>query len=77
MGEEKIFLVFNTACFGDALLCNTLCQNIKINYPDSKIVFICDKPYYEAVKLQQDVDEVVVMINMEKIKGYSDFLILL
>ena len=73
MGEEKIFLVFNTACFGDALLCNTLCQNIKINYPDSKIVFICDKPYCEAVKFQQDVDEVVVYDKHGKNKGLFGF----
>lgn len=73
MRKEKIFLVFNTACFGDALLCNTLCQNIKINYPDSKIVFICDKPYYEAVKFQQDVDEVVVYDKNGKNKGLFGF----
>ena len=58
--KEKVFLIFNTACFGDNLVCNALCQNIKRIYPDSKIVFIVDKPFYEAAKYQKDVDDVVI-----------------
>ena len=58
--NSKVFLVFNTACFGDVLLCNSLCQNIKLIYPQSKIIFIVDKPYYEAAKFQKDVDDVVI-----------------
>ena len=41
--KEKVFLVFNTAAFGDVLLCNSLCQNIRKNFPSAKIVFIADK----------------------------------
>lgn len=77
MEKEKIFLVFNTACFGDVLLCNTLCQNIKLNYPNSKIIFICDKPYYEAAKFQKDIDDVIIYDkkgNNKGLLGFFDFI---
>lgn len=73
MEKEKIFLVFNTACFGDVLLCNTLCQNIKLHYPNSKIIFICDKPYYEAAKFQKDIDDVIIYDKKETNKGLLGF----
>ena len=66
---EKLFLVFNTASFGDVLLCNALCQNIKLFYPNSRVVFIVNKPYYEAAKFQKDVDEVVVIDKNKEHKG--------
>jgi ADP-heptose:LPS heptosyltransferase len=72
--SQKIFLVFNTACFGDVLLCNSLCQNIKLEYPDSKIVFICDKPYADVAKYQKDVDEVVVYDKKGVHKGFRGFI---
>ena len=57
--SQKTFLVFNTSHFGDTLLCNSLCQNIKKLYPDSKIIFIVNKPFADAAKYQKDVDEVI------------------
>lgn len=53
-------VIFNTACFGDVLLCNSLCQNIKNLYPNSKIIFVVDKNLVDVAKYQKDVDEVVV-----------------
>jgi len=69
--KQKVFLVFNTACFGDVLVCNSLCQNIKLAYPDSRIVFVCDKNFYEAAKYQKDVDEVVIFDKKGEHKGFS------
>ena len=60
VNNNKIFLVFNTSHLGDTLLCNSLCQNIKKTFPDSKVVYIVNKPFYEAAKYQKDVDEVIV-----------------
>lgn len=57
---SKIFLVFNTACFGDVLICNSLCQNIKLAFPNSKVVFITDKKWEDTAKYQAGVDEVFV-----------------
>ena len=67
--KENIFLVINTSFFGDVLLCNSLCQNIKINYPKSKIVFIVNDPFEDAAKFQKDVDEVIVYDKKGKNKG--------
>lgn len=70
MKDNKIFLVFNTAYFGDVLLCNTLCQNIKLIYPDSKVVMVVNKPFWEAAKYQKDVDDVVIYDKKGKHKGF-------
>lgn len=72
--KEKVFLIFNTACFGDVLLCNALCQNIKIKYPNSKVVFIVDKPYLEVAKYQKDVDDVIIYDKKGEHKGILGFL---
>jgi len=72
--EEKVFLIFNTACFGDVLICNSLCRNIKRKYPKSKLVFIVDKPFYDVAKFQDGVDEVIVYDKKGVHKGFRGFL---
>lgn len=72
--NQKVFLVFNTACIGDCLVCNSLCQNIKKLYPNSKVVFIVNKPFYEVAKYQKDVDDVVVYDKNGKNKGLKGFI---
>lgn len=67
--SEKIFLVVNLSFFGDVLLTNSLCQNIKLNYPDSKVVFLVNEPFYEAAKNQVGVDDVLVFDKRHKNKG--------
>lgn len=57
--NEKVFLIFNTACIGDILINNALCQNIKHFYPDSKIVFIVNPAYKDVALYMKDVDDVV------------------
>ena len=57
--EKKVFLIFNTAFIGDMLVTNTLVQNIKTYYPDSKVVFICNTPFVDVAKYHDGVDEVV------------------
>ena len=71
MPSQKTFLVFNTACFGDVLVCNSLVQNIKLTYPNSKIVFVCNKPFYEVAKYQKNVDDVVVFDKRGEHKGFK------
>lgn len=72
--DEKVFLVFNTACFGDVLLCNTLCQNIKKIFPDSKVVFIVDKPFYDVARYQKDVDDVIVFDKRGEHRSIGGFI---
>lgn len=68
--DKKVFLVINLSFFGDVLLTNVLCQNIKLNYPDSKIVFLVNKPFYEAAKNQYCVDDVLVFDKRNEHKGF-------
>lgn len=72
--NSKIFVVYNTACFGDVLLCNSLCQNIKQIFPDSKTVFITDKKFKDAALYQKDVDEVVIYDKKGVNKGLFGFI---
>ncbi len=67
--NKKIFLIINLSFFGDVLLTNSLCQNIKLSYPDSKIVFLVNKPFYEAAKYQKDVDDVICIDKRNEHKG--------
>lgn len=67
--DEKIFVAVLMACFGDVILCNSLFQNIKKMYPNSKTIFIVDKPWEEAAKYQKDVDEVYVFDKRGKNRG--------
>lgn len=57
---NKIFVVFNTAFIGDILLNNTLVQNIKYFYPESRVVFVTQPQFKDVALYQKDVDEVVV-----------------
>lgn len=72
----KKFLVINTSFFGDTLLTNPLCRNIKILYPDSHITFIVNKPFVEVATYCDGVDEVVAYDKKNKhhgIKGVWNF----
>lgn len=66
---QKTFVIFNTACFGDVLLCNLLCQNIKLAFPNSKTIFICDSAFYDVAINQKDVDEVICFDKKKTHKG--------
>lgn len=67
--NAKIFLIINLSFFGDVLLTNTLCQNLKKHYPSSKIVFAVNKPFCEAAKYQACVDDVIVVDKRGSEKG--------
>ena len=55
----KKFLVINTSFFGDILLTGALCRNIKLAFPDSYIAFIANKPFVDAARYLDGVDEVL------------------
>lgn len=67
--NKKTFLIINLSYFGDVLLTNTLCQNLKKVYPDSKIVFLVNTPFYEAAKFQLCVDDVICFDKRHKNRG--------
>ena len=72
--REKVFVVYNTACFGDVLLCNSLCRNIKTIFPEAKVVFVSDCIYEDAVKYQPYIDEVVTFDKKGENKGFFGFM---
>ncbi len=67
--EEKTFLVVNLSYFGDILLTNSLCQNLKLSFPNSKIIFCVPKAFEEVARYQKDVDEVMIFDKRGKQKG--------
>lgn len=67
----KTFLVINTSFFGDTLLTDPLCRNIKLEYPDSKIIFMVNKPFFEVAKYMDGVDEVLCYDKKGEHKGLS------
>ena len=71
MNGTKRFLVINTSFFGDILLTNPLCQNIKRIFPDSEIIFIANKPFVDAARYGEDVDEVIAYDKKGKHHGLS------
>lgn len=67
------FLIMNTSFFGDVLLTGALCRGIKIKYPDSKLIFMVNKPFYEAAKYLEGVDEVIEYDKKGENKGIRGF----
>lgn len=65
----KTFLIINLSDFGDVLLTNALCRSIKAEYPDSKVVFLVNKPYYEVARYMHSVDDVLSLDKRGKHKG--------
>ncbi|MCQ2754563.1 MAG: glycosyltransferase family 9 protein, partial [bacterium] len=67
--SEEVFVVIAMSYFSDALVGNGLFQNIKKIYPNSKTVFIINKPYEDVAKYQKDVDETIVFDKNGEHKG--------
>ncbi len=70
----KNFVIFNTACFGDVLLCNSLVQNIKNIFPESRVIFVCDKNWEDVAKYQEGVDEVIIYDKKGAHRGFFGFI---
>ncbi len=65
----KTFVVINLGWLGDTLLTASLCKDIKLNYPESKVIFIASKPFEEIAKGMDGVDEVFTFDKKNKHKG--------
>lgn len=55
---KKVFLIINTSFFGDTILTDKLCRNIKSQEPKSFIVFVANKPFVDVARYMDGVDEV-------------------
>ena len=74
--DEKVFVIFNTTSIGDVLVTNTLVQNIKLYYPDSRVVFVCNTPMLDVAKYQAGVSDVVTFDKQSNttVKGIFQFI---
>lgn len=73
MASLKTFLIVNTSFFGDTLLTDPLCRNIKLEYPTAKIIFMVNKPFLEVAKYMDGVDEVLAYDKKGEHKGLTGF----
>ena len=73
--DEKVFIIFNTTSIGDVLVTNTLVQNIKLYYPESRVIFVCNTPMCDVAKYQAGVSDVVTFDkkNQNSFKGILEF----
>lgn len=71
----KTFLVYNTSFFGDMILTNPLCRQLKRVYPHSHLVFISDKTYADVARYMDGVDEVWIYDKHKNTKELSVFTI--
>lgn len=54
----KNFLIYSVSYFGDTLVTNALCINLKRMYPNCHIVYIVKSNFYDVAKHMEGVDEV-------------------
>lgn len=66
---SKVFLVINTSFFGDTILTNELCRNIKKNEPQALVVFVANKPFADVARHMDSVDAVWVYDKRGEHKG--------
>ena len=69
MKKQKNFLIINMAYVGDVLITSGLCQEIKNNYPDSKLLMITTPASHQIAKNIPAVDEAYVFDKRGKDKG--------
>ena len=72
--DEKVFVIINSYLVGDMLLVNSLAQNIKRIYQNSKVVMLTNKTFYDLSKYQKDIDDVIIWDRHGEHKGFMGML---
>ncbi|MFQ5453143.1 MAG: HAD-IIIA family hydrolase, partial [Candidatus Zixiibacteriota bacterium] len=72
---KKKILIIRLGSLGDIVLSSATVINLKINYPESYIVYFCKEKYCFVVNLIEGVDEIVTL--PDKISGIKYFNFLL
>lgn len=67
--SPKTFLVINTSFFGDTILTDELCRNIKKQEPHALVIFMVNKPFAEVARHMDGVDVVWVYDKRGEHKG--------
>lgn len=69
MNNLKNFAIISLGGLGDTLLNSALCQDIKKNYPNSKIIFIASKVFFDIAQGLEGVDEAFYFDKKSEHKG--------
>ncbi len=67
----KYFLIYSVAYFGDTLMTNSLCLNLKKIYPNCYIVYIVNKNFYDVAINLEGVNEVWIYDKHGEHKGLN------
>ncbi len=59
INKKSAILIICTGYFGDVLLTSKLARDIKKNYPENSLIFICDSPYVSVAQGLPGVDKVI------------------
>lgn len=74
MAKKNTFVIINSYFIGDILLTNSLVQNIKRIFPDSKVVSLTSPKLVDIAKYQEGVDDVIVWDRKGEHKGFINML---
>ncbi|NOY87970.1 MAG: HAD-IIIA family hydrolase [FCB group bacterium] len=72
--KEKI-LIIRFGSLGDIVLTSPTVTNLKINYPQSHIVYLCKEKYRSLVELIDGIDEIVTLPDNTSLAKYFKLLI--
>lgn len=72
--SQKIFLIINSYLLGDMLLVNSLVQNIKRIYKNSKVVMLSSNTLKDISQNQEGADEVIIWDRHNEHKGFFGML---
>ena len=67
--KQKTFVVINLAYIGDVMVCSALSEEIKRNYPESKLIFVTNKISAQVAEGIPSVDEVRVFDKKKEHRG--------
>ncbi|MCX7905081.1 MAG: lipopolysaccharide heptosyltransferase II [Elusimicrobiales bacterium] len=62
----KKFLIIRLSSLGDIILTFPVLRNIKLNYPNSKILYLTKKQFKDLLEINKDVDEIIVFDGLFK-----------
>lgn len=74
MTKRNTFVIINSYFIGDILLTNSLVQNIKRIFPDSKVVSLTSPKLVDIAKYQEGVDDVIVWDRKGEHKGFINMM---
>lgn len=67
--RQKTFVVINLAYIGDVMVCSALCEEIKKNYPESKLIFVTNNISAQVAEGIPSVDEVRIFDKKKEHRG--------